>query len=285
MTPPKGLCETGIFTINTANSSVEIPTPAKLNTTARIPNKSPQISSENVDKYQDNKKELRMSMIERYKKKGGFIQLLNLIETTGTEKREKFLKLIAEESTAWEAEIRKKMVTLDRILSWPQPQLAEVLPRINAMTLGALISSLPPEKQAVLMAILSFSEKRKIEEFLKDKKPNPGEAGAAYMKLVSEIRSMVASGHLKFEKFDEELVIPENIEELLNGAKAPMMSKKEVNAAVAQFEPVPAGLAPNVAEELTQLRKKIVMLSQDNVKLQQENHQMKDKLDQIKKIA
>ena len=41
-----------------------------------------------------------MSMIDRYKKKGGFLQLLNLLETTGGEKREKFLKMIAEENPA-----------------------------------------------------------------------------------------------------------------------------------------------------------------------------------------
>jgi hypothetical protein len=226
-----------------------------------------------------------MSMIDRYKKKGGFIQLLNLIETTGPEKRDKFLKLIGDESSAWEAEVRKKMLTLDRILSWNATYLAEILPRIPAMTLGALISSQPPEKQAIIMGIMSFSEKRKIEEFLKDKKPTSGEAGAAYMKLVSEIRGMVASGHLKFEKFDEELVVPENIEELLNGAKSPLISSKEMSTAVANFEPVPAGTPSNLAEELTQLRKKIVSLSQDNIKLQQDLQQAKDKLDQIKKIA
>ena len=44
-------------------------------------------------------------MIDRYKKKGGFIQLLNLLETSSKAKQDQFLGLISQESKIWESEL------------------------------------------------------------------------------------------------------------------------------------------------------------------------------------
>jgi hypothetical protein len=228
-----------------------------------------------------------MSMIDRYKKKGGFIQLLILLETTGAEKREKFLKMIADENPAWEVEIKKKMLSMERILTWNQSYLMEILPRIPFQSIAAVISALPAEKQKILSEALSFQERKKVEDFLKEKKPAPGEVNSAIMKFMSEIRAMVAGGQLKFEKFDPDMAIPENIEETLSSGRVPI-SDKDV---AAHFAQAPAG-TPGASsaggassEELTQLRRKLVQLSQDVQRLTQENTVLRDKLDQIKKIA
>lgn len=224
-----------------------------------------------------------MSMIDRYKKKGGFIQLLILLETTGGEKREKFLNMIAEENAAWEVELKKKMLNLDRICSWNTTYLMEVLPRIPIQSLAAIISALPPEKATSFTSGLGFSEKRKVEESLKEKTPPQGEVNSAIMKLMSEIRAMVASGGLKFEKFDPDMVIPEDIEDKLSSGR-PLVSDKEVEVAFSSA-PTPTGGTPQMTEELTQLRRKVVQVSQENSRLQQEITGLKDRLDQIKKIA
>jgi len=42
-----------------------------------------------------------MSSIQRYKKPGGFLQLLSLIETFGGQKREKFIEMVDAESHVW----------------------------------------------------------------------------------------------------------------------------------------------------------------------------------------
>lgn len=230
-----------------------------------------------------------MSMIDRYKKKGGFVQLLNLLETTGTEKREKFLKMIADENPAWESEIKKKMLSIERICGWNQSYLMEIFPRIPFQSIAAIVSVLPPDKQGVFLGALSFADRKKTDDFLKEKKPAPGEVNSAVMKLMSEIRAMVAGGQLKFEKFDPEMVIPENIEDQLSSGRA-AVSDKEVEA---HFQSASnSGSGSNAAagggassEEMTQLRRKLVQLSQENQKLSQDNHVMKEKLEQIKKIA
>lgn len=229
-----------------------------------------------------------MSMIDRYKKKGGFVQLLNLIETTGKDKQEKFLKLIADENPAWEQEVRKKMLTMDKVLSWNATYLAEIFPRVPAVQLAMVVAGLPPEKAELFKKVLNFKERKTVEDILQDKTPNGSEISTGVMKLFAEIRKMTAEGSLKFEKFDQEMVVPENIEELLSQGRV-YMSPKEIDA---QIEPAPAGIPSNLADELTQLRRKLVVLTQENVKLQQDISRIsadcqvfKDKLEQIKKIA
>ena len=142
-----------------------------------------------------------MGMLDRYKKKGGFVQLLNLLETTGTEKREKFLKMIADENPAWESEIKKKMLTLERICSWNPSYLMEIFPRVPGQTIFAVISGLAPEKAQIFVGALPFAERKKAEDFLKEKKPTQGEVNSSSMRLMTEIRTMVEMGLLKFEKF------------------------------------------------------------------------------------
>lgn len=286
--PPIENRKGGISFTNIASLLAEtILPPIALNGIAQSPRLRSRVISSPIDRQVGYiNRSISMSMIDRYKKKGGFIQLLILLETTGSEKREKFLKMIADENPAWESEIKKKMLSLDRILSWNQSYLMEILPRIPFQSIATIIAALPTEKQSILTASLSFQDRKKVEDFLKEKKPAAGEVNSAIMKMMSEIRAMVAGGQLKFEKFDQEMVIPENIEDLLSSGR-PMISDKEVEA---HFASAPAG-TPGAgnggasSEELTQLRKKLVQLSQENQRLSQENVVLKDKLDQIKKIA
>lgn len=226
-----------------------------------------------------------MSMIDRYRKPGGFVQLLNVIETSGKDKQEKFLKMIGEESPAWEVEIRKRLLSLDKILSWNPQYLAEIFPRVQPLQLAMIVGGLPADKSKQFMDVLTYKEKRHVEEILKEKTPNAGEASAGLMKLFSEIRKMEAEGFLKFEKFAPDMVIPENFEEKLGKGVTMMMPPVNPAEPAGPGTPPPAGTPANVVEELSYLRRKLVQLTQENQKLHQDNQSMKDKLEQIKKIA
>lgn len=230
-----------------------------------------------------------MSMIDRYKKKGGFLQLLNLIETTGKEKAEKFLKMIAEENPVWETEIRKKILTIDRLTTWNQTYLMEVLPRLTPNVIAVAIHTLPPEKQQVFLGAMPFSERRKTEDLMKEAKPNGGEVASCQMKLLNEVRGMVATGALKFEKVDPDLVVPENIEDLLasGGSGLATLNAKDFEMpAPAAGAPVTGGASGGASsEELMQLRRRVMALTQENQMLKQQVQSFKDKLDTIRKAA
>ncbi len=231
-----------------------------------------------------------MAMIDRYKKKGGFVQLLNLLETTGKDKKDKFLKMIADESPAWEVELKKKMFSIEKISNWPTQTLMEILPQIPPTQIAAALAGLPPDQKERFLKAVGTSEKRKMDEYLKDSTPNPGEITTCQMKILTEIRTMVSNKKLNLEVVAPEMSIAENIEDqLLNGggavtAMSPTGGKMD---APVEFknEPAPQGTSPQVAEELNVLRKKVFVLAQENQKLSVQLHQVNSKLEQIRKIA
>lgn len=226
-----------------------------------------------------------MSMIDRYKKKGGFVQLVILIETTGPDKREKFLKMIADENPTWEAAIKNKMLTLDRISNWNQSFLMEFMPQIPAMVTACALFPLAEDKKQKILGALSFGDRKKVDEVLKDHKPNSGEIVSSQNKIFTEIRTMVASNKLKFEKFDETLVIPENYEEMLMSGAADIPVSHEVISEVAHspsHTSVASTSGNGGSEELTLLRRKLVALTQETTFLKKENKELKEKLEGIK---
>ncbi len=255
-----------------------------------------------------------MGMIDRYRKKGGFLQLVHLIETTPSPKQEKFLKLISEESPAWEDEIKKKMLSMDRIVGWETAILGEIFPHIQPLTLAAAIQGLSEDKKNKVLGILTNSEKRKLEDhLLNSKSASPGEIFTSVSRIFEEVRKMISSNHLKLDKFDPELIIPEDIEERLgkpNGHNLNHSSgKKETTNAVQEstssvtesvfaeeepgsnldfslaFESPSPKVTKQAVEEIAQLRKKVITLNHELTRIQNENKIMKEKLEQIKKIA
>lgn len=248
-----------------------------------------------------------MGMLDRYRKAGGFFQLLNLIETSPEAKQEKFLGLIKEESVAWEAEIRRRKLTFDRIATWQQSDLMEVCPRIPDKIIAVALFPLAPEKREGFIKSLSHAQKRVVEEFLSGTAPASGEVFSCQSKIVQEVRTMGQGGQLKFDKIDPELVIPEGIEEKLNNSFGPLSGTKETTTvamanktasasagggggstgAGAAMMNGPAGAMPSgaVMEELVELRRRLQHVQARAEELEKENSTLKSKLDQIRKIA
>jgi hypothetical protein len=236
-----------------------------------------------------------MGMLDRYKKKGGFIQLLNLIETSGGRKQEQFLGLIAQESPAWEQELKKKMLNVDRIFSWPNDVMSEVLTRLQPLTLCVSLFGRSPEQIEKILAPLPPISKRKLTDQMGELNPNPAEKATCEMKLISEVRAIVAAGYIKFEKFDAELFIEENIEERLNSADLGLsyLNKIELNfnADSHATDSKEAGHSAAVsaahgnAQEFDLMKRKVNQLLQENNALKHEVQVLKDKLAQIKRIA
>lgn len=240
-----------------------------------------------------------MGMIDRYKKKGGFIQLLTLIETSGKAKQEQFLNLVAQESKPWEEGIKKRMLNLNRILGWDTQARAEIFSRVQPLTLATVLHGLPKEKVDSILGCLGTSDKRKITNFMTERTPTPAEKSTCEMKIVTEVRTFCNQGVIKLDKVDPEIAIPENIEEQLNQAQAnggfvsteptkqdlvfPEFDKKSAGAKPAAGGAAPAG--GDRSEEVDFLKKKVNQLVQENNALKHELNIARGKLDQIKKIA
>jgi flagellar motor switch protein FliG len=173
-----------------------------------------------------------MAMVDRYKKSGGFVQLLQVIETCGPKKQEQFMNIITEETPNWSSAIQQKMLTFDKILSWKSEALLEIVANINSLTFVTALKSLSPEKMNALCDKLSTQEKRKIEQQYKELNPDANQMSSCVMKVVSETRNLFVSGALKYDKVDLTLSIPENFESHLDN---PSQNSSSSNFEIASF--------------------------------------------------
>lgn len=245
-----------------------------------------------------------MGMLDRYRKPGGFAQLLNLLETSPGAKQEKFLALIFEESPAWAEEVKKRMLSFENILTWSTQDLMEFIPRMPDKIVCAAIWGLPDDQIANLMKSVSPQQRRYIQDTkANNAAPTSAEIATCKNKFVIEARTAGSNGALKFEKINPDLVIPEGIEAKLrdkfdphklaeanapsssgsgsSSAASPSSSAKSVNTSSA-----PATTASiTQSEELFNLRRQVLQMERDLKAVRHENEIMKSKLDQIKKIA
>jgi len=235
-----------------------------------------------------------MGMLDRYKKKGGFIQLLTLIETSGGKKQEQFLGLISQESPGWEQELKRKMLTVDRVFTWPQDVMSEILTRLQPLTLCVCLHGRSTEEVEKILMPLPPISKRKIVDQMGELNPTPPEKATCEMKLITEVRAIAASGYIKFEKFDADLFIEENIEERLNHSDSGLayLNKIDINytdnskpSSASNSKESPGGSSGTSGQEMDAMRRKVNQLMLENNSLKQELHTLKDKLAQIKRIA
>lgn len=159
-----------------------------------------------------------MGMLDRYKKKGGFIQLIVLIETSTKQKQDQFLNLIAQENPRWEEAIRKKTLSIEKILAWDPIYLTEIFSRIQPLTMAVVLRSFSAEYVDKVLNCFTQSEKRKIQNIISETNPSQSEITTCVMKIITEVRELMRLGVLKLEKIDPEMMIPENIEEQLQNA-------------------------------------------------------------------
>ncbi len=231
-----------------------------------------------------------MSMIDRYKKSGGFLQLLQVLETCGPQKKEKFLKLIQEESPVWAEALEKKMLSMERIFKWDANTIAEIMVRMPEVTLAVALKGFSKEQVETIFKTFSASQKRRIEDLSSEKNPNPGEIAAAFMKIMEEIRAMVKNGYLRFDKFDPDLIVPDGIEEKLGGGGSPVANKDSDDFSSLMLETAQQAVAQAQTsgadrEAVEKLSSKILVLSEENKRLHKELKVLKEKLEQIRKIA
>lgn len=227
-----------------------------------------------------------MGMLDRYKKKGGFNQLLQLLETSPINKREQFLVLIGGESPVWEETLRQKILTINRVYSWQPQYLVEIFTRVQPLTLAIALHGSDEQALEDILGCLQPISKRKITDMMTESNPSAAEKGTCVSKILTEVRGFISQGIIRLEKVDPDLVVPENIEEVLSTsyvassiATAEFVPNKDANPNV-------VGDADNVArQEVEFLKKKLNHLNAELAALRHENVVLKDKLTQIKKIA
>jgi hypothetical protein len=236
-----------------------------------------------------------VSTLGRYQKAGGFLQLLNLIETCGPTKREKFLQMIREEDARWAIALEKKMITIEMIWTWPDEILAEVIGGLQDLTVAVILHGVDEQVKNRIYSTFSHTQKRKIEDLAATQKPTVGEISTMLLKVLVEVRAKISDGKLRLEQISHDLIIEDDIEENLRKG-APLSSPTPAPHMHIVSEPIdshkplysPAGdsVAHDVsAEEIASLKKRLATMTHENQTLRHEVHELRSKLEQIRKIA
>lgn len=243
-----------------------------------------------------------MSTIDRYKKKGGFIQLLAVLEGSSPQKQEQFFNIISAESKSWEAALRKKILSLEKILSWSPEHLTDLFSSIPPLTLAMTLHSMPQDKVDFYLKYLNPKDKRKITDLINEKVPTAGEKLACAHRIIQEVRGMISKGQLKLEKVDPELVIEENIEfqvehnlpklDSSSSSKnedsdpTPYGESEQTEAGTTLRFDLPSKNEPPVnTQDLESMRRKLTQMAKELDSAKQENQSLRSRLDQIRKIA
>lgn len=231
--------------------------------------------------------------------------MLSLIETFGVQKREKFLEMIDGESAPWARALREKMLSLERIFTWPDQTVVEVFKRLPVKSQAFLMEGLKEDQKAKIVPLFSSSEQRRLNDVLTESKPKPEEIQAVMVKMVEVARKAMQEREIHPEKFDASLLIPEDFEIKIDNqyATGPTSSYASSDtgaslssAPAAAAEPVSQGAAltyniptaPNAetaSAEVYQLQRTLAAMVKENKTLKDQVKGLQSRLDQIKKIA
>ncbi|MAV92028.1 MAG: hypothetical protein CL676_11465 [Bdellovibrionaceae bacterium] len=238
-----------------------------------------------------------MSMISRYKRPGGFVQLLSLIETSTAAKKEKFLEIVRSESESWANAIEQRVLTMDRIFTWPDNVVTEVFKNLPLRNMACALQGFDAEKQERILQYMSHSERRKIQDEMGAMKSSPEEFNGTILKLLEITRKMISDGQIRVEKIDESMMIPEDFEDKLekqspgafgggsSSKSAPSsqghQTAEKVQEAIHQVQ----NTAASGSAEVLQLQRMAQALTKENKSLKDENRILREKLEQIRKIA
>lgn len=225
-----------------------------------------------------------MGMVDRYKKSGGFVQLVQVIETCNSKKREQFMGIISEENPEWAEALNQKAISFDKIISWKPEVILDIVASVNMLSFSAALKSLAPEQLESFLQKLSHQDRRKMETSMQEGNSSPNEISASVIKVISETRGLLVQGVLKADRVDPQLVIPDDFESTLD--KSGKAGGRN-DAVVLSFDGPPNvnAVGANASAEIDKLQKRLVLLSKEVQSLRSENQVMKDKLEKIKKIA
>lgn len=234
-----------------------------------------------------------MSSLQRYKKSGGFYQLLSLIETFGPQKKEKFLEMIEGESAPWAAALREKMLTLERVFSWPDQVIVEVFKSLPTKSQAYALQGLKEEQKAKIIQFYSAGDQRRINDVLTENQPKPEEIQATLFKMVEVARKMIQEREILPEKFDPGLAIPEDFEVKLDatygtkfgGSKTVSDQIKVHSAPQPAAEAAVASPGASDSAEVYQLQRTLATVLKENKALKDEVRALQTRLEQIRKVA
>lgn len=169
-----------------------------------------------------------MSMLNRYRKSGGFLQLVILIETCPQAKQEKFLEMIEKEDIRWANAIKQKMLSIEKVFGWGDTWVTEIVGRLTDLTVAMVVPGLSEIAKGKVFRAMSHSRKRTIDQLMVEKKATPNELVTIHAQILTEVRGSIAGGYIYLDRIDPNLIIDDSIEERLANSTVFTISQEKV---------------------------------------------------------
>jgi flagellar motor switch protein FliG len=140
-----------------------------------------------------------MSMLARYRKPGGINQLIALLETCLSKKRETLMNTINAEDADFGALVRAKILTAERIFKWDPLTICEATTRMSDRTLAICLKGLPVGSFEIATHTMRDLKKREVKNIFDSVNPTPVEIESAQIKLVEIVRNLEKEGSLRLD--------------------------------------------------------------------------------------
>lgn len=141
-----------------------------------------------------------MSMLARYKKGGGILELVKMIEDSVEPKRSQLMNMIRAEDPEFAARVEGRLFSYDMFKTLPENLIAEIVSSTPAKIIAlSLITEADPAFVALCERCLgkSFAEYKSEKETVASQPPTPAQVDAARKKMISEARKLEAEGKIK----------------------------------------------------------------------------------------
>ncbi len=130
-----------------------------------------------------------MSVLARYRKPGGFKQLLQLIETSQPVKQQKLLEAVEKEDPSWANLIREKKITREMVLSWDIQHLVVIFEHMTPRHSACLLKVIEEEKFKACAAMFRPEKYRDLKMLMDDTaEPSEGEVISAGNNMLETVR-------------------------------------------------------------------------------------------------
>jgi flagellar motor switch protein FliG len=141
-----------------------------------------------------------MSMLARFRKPGGVQQLVALLESCLSKKKEALLTTIMAEDPQFGAMVKNKILTPEKIFSWDPLTICEATTKLGERTLAAALKGLPQEAMAIATHTMRDRAKRDLMNIFETIKPTPVQIESAIIKLIETFRVLEKEGSLKLDE-------------------------------------------------------------------------------------
>jgi flagellar motor switch protein FliG len=151
-----------------------------------------------------------MSMLARFRKPGGVQQLVALLESCLTKKREALLNTIQTEDPEFASMVKTKILTAERVFKWDPLVVSEATTKMSERTLAIALKGLPSECIPIAMHTMRELKKREVMNLIEVLKPTPVEVESAHIKLVETVRNLEKEGSIKLGPDENPLPVGES---------------------------------------------------------------------------